>query len=82
MFSFYKLIEDLNFPNFEKTGDNSSKSKMGKLYWMSLAKLSTTDQYQNNTPEELHDKIVDTAKKVYKDEERKKEEYGNKSKMR
>jgi translation initiation factor 2B subunit (eIF-2B alpha/beta/delta family) len=69
MFSFYRIIEELDFPDFKEAGDKASKSKMGKLYWTALGRLSSTDQYSKSTPEEIHDEISKTAKKIYRKEQ-------------
>ena len=69
MFSFYRLIEELDLPDFKEAGDKVNKSKMGKMYWTTLGRLSSTDQYSKSTPEEIHDEISKTAKKIYKEKE-------------
>jgi hypothetical protein len=59
-------VKNSDLPNFKEAGDSAIKSKMGKLYWTALGRLSSTDQFSKSTPEEIHNKISKTAKKIYR----------------
>ena len=61
-------VKNSDLPNFKEAGNAAIKSKMGKLYWTALGRLSSTGKYSTKTPQELHKDIVRTTKEVYRKE--------------
>jgi hypothetical protein len=56
--------------SFDEVGDKVTKGdEPSRLYWTALGRLSSTKDNTSKTPEEIHDDIVKTYKKIYKEGE-------------
>jgi hypothetical protein len=61
------ITEDLKKLVFHVVGDMAPKNDVAKLYWMCLGRLSSQEEYQKKSPEEIHDEIRKLAIEVYKE---------------